>query len=107
MFWLRELGKRERCSSSCRWALHPMPNSSEDSSGVPQRRQITAEQAPQVRGSLTSTAQTGQYNAAVGFRAFGAGFGGVYLGMDHAHETVTQFLKPLPLRCSARLRTVS
>jgi hypothetical protein len=37
-----------------------MPNSSEDSSGVPQRRQMTAEQSPQVSGSLTSTAQIGQ-----------------------------------------------
>jgi hypothetical protein len=37
-----------------------MPSSSEDSSGVPQRRQMTAEQSPQVNGSLTSTAQTGQ-----------------------------------------------
>jgi hypothetical protein len=37
-----------------------MPNSSEDSNGVPQRRQMTAEQSPQVNGSLTSTAQTGQ-----------------------------------------------
>ncbi|MGD0791822.1 MAG: hypothetical protein ABR920_08635 [Terriglobales bacterium] len=40
--------------------IHPMPSSSEDSSGVPQRRQMTAEQSPQVSGSLTSTAQTGQ-----------------------------------------------
>jgi hypothetical protein len=40
--------------------LHPMPSSSEDSNGVPQRRQMTAEQSPQVSGSLTSTAQTGQ-----------------------------------------------
>jgi hypothetical protein len=38
-----------------------MPNSSEDSSAVPQRRQITDEQSPQVKGSATSTAQTGQY----------------------------------------------
>src|SRR5215475_1560422 len=33
---------------------YPMPNSSADSSGVPQRRQMTAEQSPQVRGSVTS-----------------------------------------------------
>jgi hypothetical protein len=39
---------------------HPMPSSSEDSSGVPQRRQMTAEQSPQDNGSLTSAAQTGQ-----------------------------------------------
>jgi hypothetical protein len=37
-----------------------MPSSSGDSSGVPQRRQMTAEQSPQVSGSLTSTAQIGQ-----------------------------------------------
>src|SRR5258708_31756889 len=30
--------------------IYPMPNSSGDSSGVPQRRQITAEQSPQVSG---------------------------------------------------------
>jgi hypothetical protein len=40
--------------------IHPMPSSSGDSSGVPQRRQMTAEQSPQVSGSRTSTAQTGQ-----------------------------------------------
>ena len=39
---------------------YPIPSSSEDSSGVPQRRQITAEQSPQVRGSVTSCAQFGQ-----------------------------------------------
>ena len=37
-----------------------MPNSSGDSSGVPQTRQITAEQSPQVKGSVTSRAQFGQ-----------------------------------------------
>jgi hypothetical protein len=40
--------------------LHPIPNSSEDSSGVPQRLQITDEQSPHVNGSLTSTSQTAQ-----------------------------------------------
>jgi hypothetical protein len=40
--------------------FHPMPSSSEDSSGVPQRRQMTAEQSPQVSGSLISTAHTVQ-----------------------------------------------
>src|SRR5450631_1560626 len=39
-----------------------MPSSSEDSSGVPQRRQITAVQSPQVSGSVTSSAQRGQYS---------------------------------------------
>ncbi|HKV78294.1 MAG TPA: hypothetical protein VJP02_09155, partial [Candidatus Sulfotelmatobacter sp.] len=44
-----------------RGGLHyPIPSSSGDSSGVPQRRQITAEQSPQVRGSVTSSAQFGQ-----------------------------------------------
>jgi hypothetical protein len=40
-----------------------MPRSAEDSSGVPQARQITAEQSPQVSGSVTSRAQLGQYSA--------------------------------------------
>src|SRR5713101_4468276 len=106
MFRLREPGKRERCSSSCRWALHPMPNSSEDSSGVPQRRQITAEQSPQVSGSLTSTAQTGQYNAAVGLRAYGGGFGGISMSMNYEHETVTQFSDALSTRYSAGFRRI-
>jgi hypothetical protein len=39
---------------------HPMPRSEDDSSGVPQTRQITAEQSPQVSGSVTSRAQLGQ-----------------------------------------------
>src|SRR5271157_3322522 len=49
--------------------LHPMPNSSGASSGFPQRRQMTAEQSPQVSGSVTSTLQTGQYNTTAGFVA--------------------------------------
>jgi len=52
---------------------YPIPNSSGDSSGVPQRRQITAEQSPQVSGSVTSTAHLGQY---IGSGAgSGCGFG--------------------------------
>ena len=39
---------------------YPIPSSSGDSSGVPQRRQMTAEQSPQVRGSVTSWAHRGQ-----------------------------------------------
>jgi hypothetical protein len=39
---------------------YPIPRSEEDSSGVPQTRQITAEQSPQVRGSVISRAQLGQ-----------------------------------------------
>ncbi|MGA8540660.1 MAG: hypothetical protein WB566_14250 [Terriglobales bacterium] len=54
-----------------------MPSSSGDSSGVPQRRQMTAEQSPQVNGSLTSTAHTGQYNTAAVFRASGVAFGAI------------------------------
>jgi len=42
--------------------FQPNPNSSGDSSGVPHRRQMTAEQSPQVSGSVTSTAQAGQYS---------------------------------------------
>jgi hypothetical protein len=40
--------------------IYPIANSSGDSSVVPQVRQITAEQSPQVRGSVTSLAQVGQ-----------------------------------------------
>ena len=39
---------------------YPIPSSSGDSSGVPQRRQMTAEQSPQVRGSVISSPQVGQ-----------------------------------------------
>jgi hypothetical protein len=43
------------------YQLHqPIPSSSEDSSGVPQRRQMMAEQSPQLSGSFTSLAQFGQ-----------------------------------------------
>src|SRR6266478_2620759 len=38
---------------------YPMPSSSGDSSGVPQRRQMTAEQSPQVSGSVTSRLHLG------------------------------------------------
>jgi hypothetical protein len=54
-----------------------MPSSSGDSSGVPQRRQMTAEQSPQVNGSLISTAQTGQYNTALDFWVSGVDFGAI------------------------------
>jgi hypothetical protein len=59
----REVDDSGGCEHQGRTAgnwLHPMPSSSEDSSGVPQRRQMTAEQSPQESGSLTSTTQTGQ-----------------------------------------------
>src|ERR1700676_842743 len=41
-------------------SIYPIPNSSDDSRAVPQRRQITEEQSPQVSGSVTSSAQFGQ-----------------------------------------------
>src|SRR5271154_4483005 len=41
-------------------SIYPIPNSSDDSRGVPQRRQMIEEQSPQVSGSLTSSAQFGQ-----------------------------------------------
>jgi hypothetical protein len=40
--------------------IYPIPRSAEDSSGVPQTRQITAEQSPQISGSVISRAQFGQ-----------------------------------------------
>ena len=46
--------------SDGRLMAYPMPNSSGDSSGVPHWRQITAEQSPQVSGSVTSRAHLGQ-----------------------------------------------
>ncbi len=53
--------KRGRSSGARGTGFHyPIPSSSEDSSGVPHRRQITDEQSPQVRGSFTSCAQFGQ-----------------------------------------------
>jgi len=39
---------------------HPIPKSADDSNGVPHTRHITAEQSPQIRGSVTSQAQLGQ-----------------------------------------------
>src|SRR5271169_641735 len=43
-------------------SIYPIPSSSGDSNGVPQRRQMTEEQSPQVSGSVTSSAQFGQYS---------------------------------------------
>ena len=40
-----------------------MPRSSGISSGVPQTRQMTAKQSPQVSGSSTSRAHVGQYSS--------------------------------------------
>src|SRR5258708_39241082 len=81
----------QRQSTNDHRPIYPIPSSSEDSSGVPHRRQITAGQSPQVRGSLTFPAQTGQYHAAVGFRSSGARFEGISLSMNYEHETVAQF----------------
>ncbi len=53
----------------------PIASSSGDSSGVPQRRQMTAEQSPHVSGSVTSFAHTGQYITTAGSFAAGAGLG--------------------------------
>src|SRR5271166_2081520 len=59
-----------------------MASSSEDSSGVPQRRHITAEQSPHVNGSVTSFAQTGQYITTDGCFAADAGFGAISMSTD-------------------------
>lgn len=83
--------------SSLSVSFHPMPSSSEDSRGVPQRRQMTAEQSPQVKGSRTSTAQTGQYKAAAGLSVPGGAFGAfskwksLVINNQDEDETVTQF----------------
>jgi hypothetical protein len=60
---------------------YPMPNSSDDSSGLPQRRQITAEQSPQVNGSLTSSVHKGQYSIS----GLGSGGGGELGAMRKAN----------------------
>ena len=54
---------------------YAMPRSSATSNGVPQTRQITAEQSPHVSGSFTSRAQFGQYS--VGALGFFCGVSGV------------------------------
>ncbi|HZQ91650.1 MAG TPA: hypothetical protein VFA60_07665 [Terriglobales bacterium] len=41
-------------------AGHPMASSSADSSGVPQVRQMTAEQSPHTSGSVTAFSHRGQ-----------------------------------------------
>ena len=49
------------CGRQDRGGFHyPIPSSSGDSRAVPQRRQMTDEQSPQVSGSFTSSAQFGQ-----------------------------------------------
>src|SRR5689334_19491918 len=49
-----KLGSVNEDHPSAKYGDQPMPKSSAASSGVPQRRQITAEQSPHVRGSITS-----------------------------------------------------
>src|SRR5580704_2829167 len=51
-----------------------MPRSSDDSSGVPHCRQITAAQSPQVSGSATSRAHCGQYSTGAPDRESAGGF---------------------------------
>jgi hypothetical protein len=58
--WRRGMG-------GCGHPAQPNASSSADSSGVPQTRQMTAEQSPQVRGSSTGRAQVGhQSDAGIG-----------------------------------------
>ena len=53
-------GVKLHCQAVTLDLSYPIPNSSADSRGVPQRRQITAAQSPQVSGSVTSAAHFGQ-----------------------------------------------
>jgi len=53
----RRLGQR---SNKCSGLLQPTPNSSIFSSGVPQRRHMTAAQSPHTSGSSTSILHNGQ-----------------------------------------------
>src|SRR6185312_15483711 len=58
----QELGSVNEKSVSAKRKRYPMPSSSAVSSGVPHLRQMTAEQSPQVSGSVISTAHCGQYS---------------------------------------------
>jgi len=62
MFLTHLLRVASVCGPAAAGIRYPIPSSSEDSSGVPQRRQMTEEQSPQVSGSVTSSAQFGQYS---------------------------------------------
>jgi hypothetical protein len=62
---------------------YPIASSSDDSSGVPQTRQITDEQSPQVSGSSTGFAQCGQY------KVTGCGFGSWAMISFSEFSTVT------------------
>jgi hypothetical protein len=94
-------------------SFHPMPSSSEDSRGVPQRRQMTAEQSPQVRGPRTSTAHTGQYRAAAGLSVPGGAFGMfskwkfLVFNNQNEDETVTQFIASLVFKRLGKKWTVA
>ncbi|MGA2425970.1 MAG: hypothetical protein ABSG07_18355 [Terriglobales bacterium] len=72
-----------------------MASSSEFSSGVPQRRQMTAEQSRHVSGSPTSMAQTGQYNTAAGFLASAAAFGVSSMSLNFEHELCTNHARTM------------
>lgn len=61
---------------------YPIPSSSDDSRGVPHRRHMTAAQSPQLRGSLTSSAQVGQYSTCdSGLPGGGCGSDGMNTGL--------------------------
>jgi hypothetical protein len=53
--------RRTGCSAGCGSGHQPKDSSSGDSRGVPQTRQMTAEQSPQTRGSSTERAQMGHH----------------------------------------------
>jgi hypothetical protein len=59
----KDVGNKKKNNCQHEEGPYPIPKSDADSSGVPQTRQITAEQSPQVRGSVTCRAQLGQYSA--------------------------------------------
>ena len=65
-------GARLRISGA--WYDQPNASSSGLSSGVPQTRQMTAEQSPQTSGSLTGRAQVGHQSFS-GSRGAGVGWG--------------------------------
>ena len=80
---------------------YPIPNSSTCSSGVPQRRQIIAEQSPQTNGSGTAMWQRGQYKSMCGLRSSSA------ITVTLAAETAARDISPRRNLFAAQLFLVS
>jgi hypothetical protein len=80
------------------WHRYPKASSSGDSRGVPQTRQMTAEQSPQTRGSSTERAQTGHQ------RRTGCGGGGGWGGSAADEDILRVSLSPIYRALGSGLR---